>query len=365
MYALQNRVQRYYKKMKNTNNSVKKHRTYLVLLFTILFSGSAGAVVNNYMGAYALVGEWSLRPSQSEYNLSYGVAGGLGFMYEMQAGAKYKPTRFLLDIGVGALGGMTSFGQSSNETAVLNGQKDLQDELFDYVYDIKNRHDQYTDVAVQVPLMVGLQHRKFYMLVGAKFNYHIYTIANTKANITTFGQYEKIPDLRDMPEYQFFSDKPMRSSAKTELDWDIVASFEIGGRFGVITEEKGYDVPKRMMELRLAGFVDYGLRDIHKKGNNSGISTEEIFYDTRKYVNDKPNPDYVYQNTSMIDNLKMNDIMSTEKNGVPFAKAVNSMMIGLKLTILFQLPEPGQCVLCKDGYQSIINSSRGRLKYEE
>ena len=351
--------------MKNTNNSVKKHHTYLVLLFTMLFSGSAGAVVNNYMGVYGFAGEWSLRPTQSEYKLSYGVAGGAGFVYELQAGAKYKPTRFLLDLGLGAWGGMTSFGQSTDETVALQNLKDLQGKDFTYVYEVTNRRDQYTAVTMQVPLMIGLQHRKFYMLAGAKFNYHIYTLANTKANITTFGRYEEIPDLRNMPEYQFFTGYPMKSSTKTSLDWDVAASFEIGGRFGVITEEKGYDVPKRMMEIRLAGFVDYGLRDIHKKGHNQGLSTDGIQYDTRKFVDDKPNPDYVYQSHSMIDNLKINDIMSTEKNGVPFAKTVNSMMIGLKLTILFQLPEPGQCVLCKDGYQSTINSSRGRLKYEE
>ena len=351
--------------MKNTNNSVKKHQTYLVLLFAVLFSGSIQAAVNNYIGAYGFLGEWSMRPSQSDYKMSYGVAGGAGFLYELQAGAKYKPTRFLLDIGVGAWGGMTSYLQSTDQVVPMLDQLDLQGDKFDYIYEVKNRHDQYNDIAVQVPLMVGLQHRKFYMLVGAKVNAHMYTKAYTTATISTYGRYANIPDLRNMPDYQFFSDQPFRPKPiTTSLKLDIAASLEIGGRLGTVHDAVGYDVPKRKIECRLAGFIDYGLTDIHRGGNNPGLITPKS-YDTNP-----SSPDYVYQTHTMIDNLQANDIMSTSTinaagTEIPFAKAVNSMMIGLKFTILFQLPEPGQCVLCNESYRSIASPRRGRLKYEE
>ena len=71
----------------------------------------------------------------------------------------------------------------------------------------------------------------------------------------------------------------------------------------------------------------------------------------------------VLNTTTMVDNLVMNDIMSTSG----FANKVNNLVIGLKFTILFQLPEQGQCVLCKDSYQSLVRNrggSRG-MKYEE
>ena len=67
--------------MKNTNKTVKKHQTYWVLLLAMLFSGAVNAKVNNYVGAYANVGEWTLLPSQSNYGPSFGVAGGAGFLY--------------------------------------------------------------------------------------------------------------------------------------------------------------------------------------------------------------------------------------------------------------------------------------------
>ena len=65
-------------------------------------------------------------PSGSNYTGSLGIAGGVGFLYEMRAGETYSPTRFLLDVGVGAWGGMTSFMQSRDGMDTLFNQQDLQ-----------------------------------------------------------------------------------------------------------------------------------------------------------------------------------------------------------------------------------------------
>ena len=351
---------------------VKKHRLYWVLLFAFLSGSAAKADVNNYVGAYGFLGEWSLMPSQSKYQTSFGVAGGAGFLYELQAGDTYKPTRFLLDIGVGAWGGMTSFGQSSNQTVELLNQRDLQGDPFDYVYEIKDRRDQYNDLAVQVPILIGVHHRKFYMLAGAKINAHVLTKAHTTANITTFGRYEAIPDLRNMPDYQFFNDQPLKGSTNAKLNLDVAVSLEIGGRLGVINEAVGYDVPKRKTEYRLAAFVDYGLMDMHTNGTQQALGVVDPANPSQVLPFENGSGGYninynigstypVYNTTSMVDNVVMNDIMSTSG----FAKSVNSLMIGLKFTILFQLPKPGTCVICRDAYRSTIRPRSGRLKYEE
>ena len=75
--------------MKNTNYLVKKLQSYWVLFFALLFCGTIQAKVNHYVGGYGHVGEWSLFPSESDYTASFGVAGGLGFLYELQAGPTY------------------------------------------------------------------------------------------------------------------------------------------------------------------------------------------------------------------------------------------------------------------------------------
>jgi hypothetical protein len=331
---------------------VKKHQSYWVLLFALLISSIANAKVNSYVGAYASAGEWSLLPSQSKYSASFGAAGGLGFLYEMQAGPTYSPTRFLFDVGVGVHGGWTSFNQSSSAKTVIENQKDLNGDVFDYVYEVKDRHDQYTNLAVQVPLMIGVQHRKFYMLAGAKVSANVLTKAHTNANITTYGDYKAFDPFYNMPEYQFFNDLPIKKKADASLNLNVDVSLEIGGRFGLVTDAVGYDVPKRKIEYRLAGFVDYGLLDIHK-ARDLDFFTAPGFYDAEA----------AYGTTTMVDGLEVNDIMSTSG----FAKAVNNLVVGLKFTVLFQLPEQGKCVICRDAYRSSARGggSRRGMKYEE
>ena len=349
--------------MKNTNYSVKNRHSYGILLLALLLCGSVSAKVNNYVGGYANLGEWTMLPSGSKYTGSLGVAGGVGFVYELRAGATYSQTRFLFDVGVGAWGGMTSFLQSVDLTEALENQRDLQNQQFDYVYELRGRKDRYNNIAAQVPLMIGVQHKRFYMLVGAKLNASFWTKTQTVASLNTYGDYTRwgYGEFRNMPEYQFFANKAIKGGVKTSLNLDVDLSFEIGGRIGgVVTDAVGYDVPKNRIEYRLAAFVDYGLFDLHNQGTKQMLETPAL-YDT-----DPNSANYVYKSESMVspDRLVMNDIMST----AGFASAVNNLMVGLKFTVLFQLPEPGQCVICRDAYGSSVRSRgarRSRLKYEE
>ena len=331
--------------------------TIKILLLALLFSGSLQAKVFNYIGAYGQVGEWTLLPSQSTYGPSFGVAGGAGFVYELQAGGTYSPTRFLLQVGVGPQGGMTSYIQGTAMRVERLNQVDLQGDPFDYIYEIRDRHDQYTNLGVQVPLMIGVQHHKFYMLAGVKLDANIYKVANTTAMINTYGRYKDIPELRNMPEYQFFTDYPLKGKAPANLNnINLNVCLELGGRFGgVITDAIGFDVPKRKIEYRLAGYVEYGIQDIHTH------RAQEAFIAPETYNGEGTAP--VYNTTSMITGLTINDIMSTSN----FASKVNNLMVGLKFTVLFQMPEEGKCVICRDAYGSSVRSrggSRG-MKYEE
>ena len=371
--------------MKNTNYSVKNLHSYGILLLALLLCGSVSAKVENYIGASANVGEWTLLTSGSKYTGSLGAAGGVGFVYELRAGETYSPTRFLFDVGVGAWGGMTSFMQSANMTATLKNQTDLAGDKFDYVYALKGRRDRYINVAAQVPLMVGVQHKRFYMLVGAKLNANVWTQNQTKAQITTYGDYspystdfEQGVYGHNWKEYQFFGEndgKTLSSAVKTSLNLDVDLSMEIGGRIGgIVTDAVGFDVPKDRVEFRLAVFADYGLFDLHKKGSSLALGLKDSGGNVKPLVDPStgtPNIQYnagstapVYKTTTMIDNLAMTDIMSTEG----FADKVNNLMVGLKFTVLFRMPEPGQCIICRDAYGSSVRSGsvrRSGVKYEE
>jgi hypothetical protein len=241
----------------------------------------------------------------------------------------------------------------------LANQKDLSGETFDYVYDITNRNDNYSNIALHVPLMVGVQHKHFYMLVGAKLGFNLWTRTASTAYATTYGVYQSIGSTKGipMPEYQFFENQKIRSSQASKLNMDVDLTFEIGGRLGFLTQDVGFDVPKQRIEYRLAAFVDYGFFDIHVAGQNPAVTLPGS-YDT-----DPSSPTYVYRGTSMTDQVQLNDLLSTEN----FASAVNNLMIGVKFTVLFQLPQSrGECISCS--YKSTIRShgrSRRGVKYEE
>jgi hypothetical protein len=202
---------------------------------------------------------------------------------------------------------------------------------------------------------------------------HVWTQTKSTASIETYGHYNYggatgdkptfngstgQSDLRNMPDYQFFPGIPKNGGVKTTFNLDMDLSFEIGGRIGIINYAVGYDVPKRTVEYRLAAFVDYGLLDLHTKGTQEALITPSV-YDT-----DPGSPNFVYNTTTMVDGLTMNDVMSTRD----FASKVNNLVIGLKFTVLFQMPESGKCVICADGYNSSVRSrgnSRRGMQYEE
>jgi len=99
--------------------------------------------------------------------------------------------------------------------------------------------------------------------------------------------------------------------------------------------------------------VDYCVLDMHKEVKDQQSLTTPTVYDAQS----------AYGTRTMIDGLTTNDIMSTDG----FAKSVNNLMVGLKFTVLFQLPEAGQCVICRDAYRSSATRGGGRrgMKYEE
>ena len=324
--------------MKNTNKIVKIVQRYLILSLLAVFSVAANAQIKNHIGLWGEVGEWSLLPQASQYPNSLGVAGGLGLMYDLQ----YKK-HLIFDIGVGVNYGMTSFNRSSSAADTLFNQVDLQGESFNYVYQINDRHDQYRNMMIQVPVMIGGQWGRFYGLVGVKAGLSLLTKSFSKANITTFGDYAFFDDFKSMPEYQFFDNVPFEKSFDAKFRFNLDVSAEIGLRLGFLTDLRGFDVPKSKVQYRLGLFADYGLLDIHTADNRTAL-TLPSGYNTGETAP-------VYGTRTMLDNITMNDVMTTSG----FASAVHNLLVGVKFTVLFELPEPRQCVICRD--QSLFRSA--------
>ncbi|MBR1878029.1 MAG: hypothetical protein IJ814_03370 [Paludibacteraceae bacterium] len=347
---------------------MKKLSSYIILLVAVLISGTAKADIKHYIGAQINGGEWSLwdNAGPTGNDVSYGAAGALGFNYEMQVGPTYGQTRFLLNVGLSAQAGMTVFISKRNFTCTLPGQKDSQNDDFTYVYELSNRRDRYNKLVAQVPILVGVQHKRFYMLAGVKLGYNALGTYKTQGQLTTYGRYDQFIDpITKFPVTQFYDEPQLvsKDGKSTINPISVDATIEMGGRIGFLTNDKGYDVPKRIIEYRMAVFADYG-----------------VFGYAKWYSNDAafmvPKGTTYSETTDMRDFVAIHDVLSSRdyipsnvKHNVKEGDFIgHNIMIGLKFTVLFLMPDKGKCVLCNDNYNgSSRRSSGGRrgVKYEE
>lgn len=352
---------------------VKKHYSYIILLIALLVSGGAKAEIKHYVGAHVNFGEWTLWEQKALPQNSFGAAGNVGFSYELQVGPAYGQTHFLLNIGLSAQVGTTAFHVVSPMTYSLKVAKDANNDEFEYTYKISNRSDRYNKLVLQMPVMIGVQHNRFYMLAGVKVGYNPLTTYKTSGTLTTFGKYKAFPDQYDDPEQQFYyGDNAINLDSIKTSSWDVKtierfcvdATLEIGGRIGEIYSGSGFDVPKRTTEFRLAGFVDFGVTGFTQWSNDNpkalyGYPSE---YDTEK---DMTSGLKIYDLMSAKDYLPASERPASEGDGITKAISVgHNVMVGLKFTVLFQIPVKGKCVHCHDNYSP--SSWRGRrVHYEE
>jgi len=373
----------------------------------MFFSGAMKAEINHFAGGSVSLGEWTLLPMQNgvsdasgntyepiQYKPSVGGAGNLSFQYEF----RYRPHAYshatlLVDAGIGARAGWTSFlkGRGVNLTDKIencvdfdtvwpnpNPYPDLTN-LFSYFYETSNRQDNYLNVALQIPVMIGMQYYHFYGLAGAKFNVNVFSRARSMGDMSTFGIFDDYihshavpPDYqwRDIPGYQFFENLPKDGThaPSSIAQWSIDATLELGYRLGDVFDDTGFDVPKRKIEYRIAAFADFGVTNWRKAAVEKGL----LLNMPQAYDVTAENCTTDGSNRSMVENVELNDILAIDKDalsGKPVFgdKFVRNLFAGIKFTILFELPKPGQCVICQDSYRSTVKSSRsGRgVKYEE
>lgn len=328
-----------------TNNSVKNLNKYgllAVILATTLNVYAGGTQVKNFVGVWAEAGDWTLLTRGSTLPNSLGGGGGIGFSYDLQA------NHFILDLGVGITGGQTIF-RVPDFKSVLPNQIDAEGDAFNYVYSLTDRKDAYSNMMVQIPILFGGQYKRFYALAGVKFGFSAVTQAHISGSLTTYGSYfigdkQVWDDFRDMPELQFFTDKAVSAKTNTNFDVNLDVSIEIGARLGFMSDHTGFDVPKSKVQYRLALFADYGVLDIHKAQNNPALVTQNI-----------------YNQEDMISGLRFGDILSTSNA----ASAINNLFVGIKFTVLFELPNKKGCVLCRDSQISLISSGKGRRNIEK
>ena len=311
----------------------------LLVLLTVAFA-PVSAQVSHYLGAYVQGGEYSYRAVLDRTNFdmktSLGGGGGLAFVYEMRAGR-----HFLLDAGVGANTAWTRF-KVPDRQYVLHNMIDSEGEVFDYLYNVEHRRDAYRVTSLQVPLLLGGQWGNFYFLAGAKFDLALMTVATVKAGVSTLGDYPQyMVPLHNIPAQGFVDNMPFVAVQPVSLKPNVTASFEVGARLGDVYKDTGYDVPKQTVQYRIAAFADFGLFE-------SQVPKGSILMHVPAVYNAKaPLTDLI-----ATDVMSCSEVSDIQGKFFPF-------MVGVKFTVLFQLPKSKSCVICRE---EPFRSSHGILE---
>ena len=310
---------------------IMKERLYIVIGLLLCCSVMATAQVKNYISVWGDIGEASLlsKLDNMPSNASLGVGGGLGVGYEL------KKDHFLFTVGVGANISHSAFDLRGGESTF--DAVDTEGDALQFIISTNERKDYYTNYAVQVPVMMGGEFGRFYFLVGAKFDLSAMCKTNVKAMVRTIGDYTNtlgfIDQFTNMPEHGFYENAPFETkTGEINFNPNAIASVEIGWRLGLVAKGTGYDVPKPKTIYRLSLFADYGLIDLHRRGNKEFFTWTDAVIDQ-----------------DCLNYIGMNDVLSTTRA----PRSVNNLQVGVKFTVLFQLPERKHCVICKDGYRGI------------
>lgn len=269
---------------------------------------------------------------------SLGFGSGVGVNYEL------KVDNFLFSVGVTGTYARSTFTSSKLLSINMNdgdseGHAPTVDGVrgdFVYTYDFYKRKDTYSNVTLQVPLMVGGTWNRFYFLVGAKYEtFSLWANWKASAEFNSYGEYSSVmaPRLEHMPEHGFFDGEKLQQPAiKTSFMQNVLASAELG--WWLAPEYYPFSRRKNVPPTwRVSAYVDYGVLNAY----------HNFYYDLPvKLYSHKAQ--YEAENPAKMKEVGLGDMLYTHDRD----KVVHPVEVGIKFTVMFKLPTPVPCVICQE-----------------
>lgn len=306
-----------------------------------------GVLAQRYIGLSANAGEhsWLGTLESGKLSGSYGAGGGLGFHFEAQR------NHFLFTFGVQGNVHHSVFGSEEQVSFWADdGDPQIAHSYnpsgiygnFTYQYDFYDRKDQYTNVVVQVPLMFGGQFGHFYFLLGAKLQtMTLWGQASAKAMFNSRGIYagmypgaSGVRAFEHMPEHGFFDEQPI---APQKMGAKFNLNALAAGELGYTTTSRSFlsktSGRMRQYQMRVGAYFDYGLL------NDCEYRPDGPAYTTPTYNAATASED--------MKNVQMIHLLASANR----AEIIRPMQVGVKFTVLFQLPQPKMCVICEQNLE--------------
>lgn len=316
---------------------------HFLIAAALILSVSAGAQVRRLSNNIyvSLGGEYAgLFDNQRIAKPSLGIGGDLGFGYELQY------NRFLFDAGLSV--SFDHITSKIGDTTIVYRAVDSEGDSFVYNHLYRNNKYAFNILNLNIPLLFGSRlGSNFYFLAGARVSLNFYGKALSNTLLTTSGYYDRyIGEFVSLPNHYIFNDKPVENSRQFALAVDVAVGGEIGYIFGSYTRETGFDVPRNNTQFRLSAYAYYGLLDSHPR--SGGVKSFGPMFD------------YTGGGSEAI-----NYVMNSVYLSTPAADAyINRLTVGLKLTVLFKMPEPKRCVMCEETIMPRRSGGSGRFEYD-
>ena len=216
--------------------------------------------------------------------------------------------------------------------------RDTEGDLFDMHVHVDKSRDLTHMLNLNIPLLVGGEWGRFYFMVGPKVSLNMYGSTSSKAQITTYGEYDSYyDDFYDMPNHQFASGQYMGSAVMpVKWNFNIMAHLEMGGRIGHMFKYKQFRLNPDMVRMYLAAYADFGLLNLHT--GNGGA------------------PLFEYRETDQgVQFYCQPLVLSNRSDGATF----RNLNVGIKFTVAFELPKKGKSFIYDYNKYDHIKIKRG------
>lgn len=326
---------------------MKKTFAILTILSAILLpTPTQGAKAYHAFGLWGDGGYSQMLTDMPGTGVPMGWNAGAGALYELKYG------RLMFQTGVGFR--YQDIRCSAPDTAFTwEGVMDndpINPKRVDVHYSFYDHRDRCRNWYIEVPMLFGtfFAARGYdgpgqgYFLAGPKLRLSIAGSSTASAIGTTTGTYaEYIGDWVEMDGHGFRKNVPISADGpKLDLGVDLGIHAEIGYEYGK-ENQRGQSRRMRQMQrkdevrpiVRIAGFVDCGLLSIMPDNRVSGNGVPlDLVAVPRSTMYDFPS----YQ---------VNHVFRTEGAS---AYWLRNLFVGIKLTVLFRLPNHEGCVICNE-----------------
>ena len=311
-------------------------KKYLFIVCMVAYSALVGAhtpltpETYHFLSLHGDAGYSAMLHTIAGQKPSAGVNTNIGFDYRLFH------NDFLFSIGVEGMYEVNINSMDRMDFALK--MMDTEGQPFDMHVHVDKSRDLAQIANVNIPILFGGEWKRFYFMVGPKVSLNMWGVASSRAEVTTYGAYDEYyDDFYNMENHQFVTGQRMSSGTlplKCELN--ILAHVEVGGRIGHMFKYKQFRLNPDMVRMYLAGYVDFGLLNLHKGTTGAPLFD---YRETEKGVQ-------FYVQPLMVCNLA---------DGATF----RNLNVGVKFTVAFEMPQHGKSYLYDYSKEKRLRLKRG------